>query len=60
MTVDQLIAHFKGQDKVAAKLKVSQPAVSNWVARGAVPPLQQLRAQKISRGKLKADTAILR
>ena len=60
MTIDQLIKHFGSQIKVAHALGCSQPCVSNWKTRGKVPALQQLKAQSITEGKLKADREILK
>lgn len=52
MTKDQAIKHFGSGAKVADALKITRQAVSNWVD---VPLLQQVRLQKITRGKLKAE-----
>jgi len=59
MTFDDLIAHFGTQVAASQKLQISQPTLSNWKARGRIPPLQQVRIQHATRGKLKADPEIL-
>ena len=55
MKLDQAIAHFGSQAALAEALGVKQPAVSMWKTRGKIPPLQQLRIQHVTRGKLKAE-----
>ena len=59
MTVDQLITHFGTQAAAATALRVTQPTVSNWKKRGSIPGLAQLKAQKLTKGKLRADPSIL-
>jgi DNA-binding transcriptional regulator YdaS (Cro superfamily) len=60
MDVNDALKLFKTQSSLAATLGVTQPCVSNWVRRGGViPALQQLRLQKLSKGRLKADESIL-
>ena len=59
MTPDQVIKHFGTQAATAEALGIGQPAVSNWVARGVVPSVSQLRLEIITGGKLKADKKIL-
>lgn len=60
MTPETVIRHFRTQEKVAKALGISQPSVSNWVSRGAVPALQQLRLEKLTRGKLKAELSVFK
>lgn len=49
MNIQQAITFAGGtQTALARLLGVSQPAVAHWKARGAVPPLQQLRLAQIS------------
>lgn len=59
MTVDQVIAHYKTQTKAADAIGVTQSAFSNWKKRGKIPPLQQLKFQRKSRGRLQPDRGIL-
>ena len=59
MRVDQVIKYYGSQVAVAEALNVRQPTVSMWRKRGRVPQLQQLRIERATRGKLKADAGIL-
>lgn len=59
MTPDQVIKHFRTQAAAAAAIGISQPSISNWVTRGAVPPLSQLKLEAATGGKLKADRSAL-
>ena len=59
MKFDQLIGYFGSQVAAAGAIGVTQPTLSNWKHRGQIPQLQQLRIEHITRGKLKADPAIL-
>ena len=54
MSVDELVSYFGSPTKAARALGVKQSAVSNWRARNRVSEAAQLRAEKISRGRLKA------
>ena len=49
MTVQELkdLLGVQNNNEVAAKLEVGASAVSNWVAKGEVPPKMQLRAQRL-------------
>jgi len=58
MTVTQLIKHFGAQVATAKALGVSQPCVSNWQHRG-IPPIQQIKINRITKGALKIDKGIL-
>lgn len=58
MTFAQLMKHFGTQTAVAKKLGVSQPCVANWAKRG-IPPLQQIKLNKVTDGALKVDKGIL-
>jgi ParB-like chromosome segregation protein Spo0J len=59
MTPEQVIKHFGTQELAAQALGFRQSAVSNWLARGKVPPISQLKLEIITDGKLKADKRIL-
>ena len=59
MKFKQLIDHFGSQVSAAEAIGVTQPTLSNWKKRGRIPPLQQLRIEHITRGKLKADPVIM-
>jgi DNA-binding transcriptional regulator YdaS (Cro superfamily) len=54
MKIDNAIAHFGSQVALADALGVQQPAVSMWKSRGAIPHLQQIRIEHLTKGKLKA------
>lgn len=54
MTYDELIDYFGSQGKAAHALGLSQPSVWAWKESG-VPPLRQIQAEELSRGKIKAD-----
>lgn len=55
MHLDEAIKHYKTQRKLAEVLDVCEPCISNWRSRGKIPAMAQLKIQKLSRGKLKAD-----
>ncbi len=59
MTLDQAIAHYKSQRKLAMALAVNESCVSNWRKRNGIPAIQQLRIQRLTSSKLKADAGIL-
>ena len=59
MNFDDLMSYYKSQVAAAEKLNVTQPTISNWKRRGRIPSLQQLRIQKLTRGKLQADPKIV-
>jgi hypothetical protein len=54
MIYDDLISHFRTQVAAAEALGVFQSTVSDWKARGAIPPLRQLQVEALTAGKLKA------
>ena len=55
MEYKQLIQHFGGQTKTGKALGTSKQTVHGWGARKRIPPNWQLKAEALSRGKLKAD-----
>lgn len=57
MKTSDIIKYFGTQVEAANQLGVTQPTISNWKRRG-VPPLQQLRIQHFTAGRLQADTKI--
>ncbi len=59
MKPQDVIKHFVTQKAAAHALGIGQSAVANWVARGEIPPLSQLRIESATAGKLKADKSIL-
>ncbi len=60
MKFDQLIKHFGSQVQAADAIGVTQPTLSNWKKRGAIPHLQQLRIEHVTKGRLKAAADILK
>lgn len=59
MRFEQLVRHFGTQVAIAEAAGVRQPTVSMWKARGQIPPLQQLKFEQLTDGKLKASKSIL-
>jgi len=51
------IAHFGSQKALGEALGVTQPTISGWSE--IVPPLQQLRLERLTGGALVADPNIL-
>jgi DNA-binding transcriptional regulator YdaS (Cro superfamily) len=56
MTYSDLIAHFGTQVAAAAALGIHQSNVSDWKARGVIPPLRQLELERLTSGVLKAGS----
>ncbi len=53
MTKDQAIEHFDGRAyKLAEALGISQTTISEWKE---VPPIHQLRLERITKGALRAS-----
>lgn len=59
MTPRQVIKHYGTQTAAAKALGLTQPAICNWLKRGEIPELQQLRIQDETKGKLRASKRIL-
>lgn len=55
MTYEQLLRHYKTKAEAAIALGVHQNAINNWRLRGKIPIGQQISAERLTRGKLKAD-----
>ncbi len=60
MNPKRAISYFGTQTALASALNITQPAVSNWFKRGAIPPLQQLAIQNLTGSALRADASVLR
>jgi hypothetical protein len=58
MTPKQLMDHFKTQAAAGQAIGVGQSAVANWVKRGHIPPLSQIKFEQATGGRLKADKKI--
>ena len=57
MTYDDLIKHFRTQERIAASLGIQQPSVSLWRKRG-IPKLRQMQIQLVTAGRLVANQRI--
>lgn len=57
MRTSDVIEHFGSQAAIARALGIKPPSVAEW--GDTVPPLRQLQIEKLTAGKLIADTAIL-
>lgn len=58
VTPKQVLDHYGTQLAAGSAIGVGQSAVANWVKRGKVPPLSQVKYEQVSGGKLKADKKI--
>lgn len=56
MTIDEVIAIYKTDVKIAQALKITPGAVAMWRFRGYIPEGKQLKLEKLTKGKLRADT----
>lgn len=57
MTLQEAKDYFGNYAKLAAALKISKGAISQWT--GEIPEARQLELHRLTKGKLKADPAIL-
>ena len=57
MTLDEVYRHYqaKSQADLAARLGVTQGAISQWKAAGRVPVYRQLALETLTNGALRAD-----
>lgn len=51
--ITEIINYFGGVSKLAVALDVSQPAVSQWIAKG-VPAARAIQIEALSGGRFKA------
>lgn len=51
----KLIEWFGSQKRLAAELEVSKQVVSNWVSRGRISSTMAIKAQSVTRGKIKKE-----
>lgn len=58
MTFIELIGHFGTVQKAAVALGKSRPTIYDWRDKG-IPDERQLEIQKMTKGALKADRAIV-
>ena len=59
MTFTQLKKYYGTYINAANAIGVCQPTISNWIARGLIPLLQQYRYQVVTNGALKVDDSHL-
>lgn len=59
MNLKQVIAFFGNQTNAATALSLSQPTISNWKSRNAIPLAAQLDIEVASHGALKATSKSL-
>jgi DNA-binding transcriptional regulator YdaS (Cro superfamily) len=59
MKIEKVLQYYGTQMAAARALSVTQPTIANWVARGRIPALQQLRIERATGGKLRAEAGIL-
>lgn len=55
MNIDELVNEFGSGRKACIALGISDRNFSNWKTRGWIPQAQQLRFEKLTEGRLKAD-----
>lgn len=52
------IAAYFGTDNLARKLNITRQAITDWKERGAVPPKQAIKLEKIFQGRIKAHELV--
>lgn len=52
--MDDVVRYFGSYGELADALGVSRPAVSQWMASGAFPPLRALQIERLSGGRFRA------
>lgn len=58
MTIDEIHVYFGNWTKAMRGLDLSVNAYQNWLKNGYVPLSTQIKIQKKTKGKLKADVAL--
>jgi len=59
MKLDEVIDYFGSQARVCEYLKIHKQNFTNWIKRGYIPYMQQLKLEKLTGGRLKADYSAL-
>lgn len=59
MTYEEVVAHFGGLTKAAQALETSKQTVHHWNDHKRIPSKWQLKIQRATRGRLKADKTSL-
>jgi DNA-binding transcriptional regulator YdaS (Cro superfamily) len=57
MRTEDAIEHFGSQAALARALGIRPPSIADW--GDDVPPLRQLQLERLTKGELRADPAIL-
>lgn len=57
MTIDDVLKFFGTQTDICEQLQIHRQNFSQWKNRGYIPYHHQLRIEKMTKGKLKADFA---
>ena len=60
MKADEAIDFYGTQGALAQALGIRQPSVARWAKTGRVPALQQIRLEKLTKGRLKADPKVFK
>jgi DNA-binding transcriptional regulator YdaS (Cro superfamily) len=57
MNMDDALEWFGTKTAIAEELGIALPSVTNW--GHSIPPLRQLQLERITKGGLRADDAIM-
>ncbi|MDX1486601.1 MAG: Cro/CI family transcriptional regulator [Acidiferrobacterales bacterium] len=52
--LENVVDHFGGKAALAEALGVTRPAVSQWIAAGALPPFRAVQVERITKGAFRA------
>ncbi len=52
--INEIIKHFGSQRNLAEKLGVRDPAISQWIKKGKIPPQRAVDIERLTDGKFKA------
>lgn len=55
MTIEEAVEEFGSGRKICLALGISDRNYTKWRMRGWIPQAQQLRIEKLTNGKLRAD-----
>lgn len=59
MRIEEAILFYGSGSKLCKELGITRQCITNWRKRGFMPMLQQLKLEKITKGKLKADKELI-
>lgn len=54
MKPQTVVKYFQGISATARAFGIRKQSVYDWLDRGVVPPLRQIQAEELSKGKLRA------